>query len=58
MVEPVLTKLIETLVTKMVEHGVTEEELMHWFGWDRVDTTHQYLKRGTKLTEKWAERTW
>jgi len=47
----------ESLATKMAEHGATEEELMHWFDWDRVDTAHEYVKRGTKLTEKWAERT-
>ena len=34
------------------------EKIMHWFDWDRVDTAHEYVKRGTKLTEKWAERTW
>jgi len=48
----------ESLATEMAEHGATEEELMHWFDWDRVDTAHAYVKRGTKLTEKWSERTW
>lgn len=48
----------ESLATYMAEHGATEEELMHWFDWDRVDTAHQYVKRGTKLTEKWSERKW
>lgn len=46
----------ESLATYMAEHGATEEDLMHWFDWDRVDTAHQYVKRGTKLTEKWSER--
>jgi len=46
----------ESLATYMAEHGATEEELMHWFDWDRVDTAHEYVKRGTKLTEKWSER--
>lgn len=48
----------ESLATEMAEHGATEEDLMHWFDWDRVDTAHSYVKRGTKLTEKWSERTW
>lgn len=48
----------ESLATEMAEHGATEEELMHWFDWDRVDTAHVYVKRGTKLTEKWSKRTW
>jgi len=48
----------ESLATRMAEKGASEEELMHWFDWDRVDTAHEYVKRGTKLTEKWSERTW
>jgi len=48
----------ESLATYMAEHGATEEELMHWFDWDRVDTAHQYVKRGTRLTEKWSQRKW
>jgi len=48
----------ESLATRMAEKGATEEDLMHWFDWDRVDTAHEYVKRGTKLTEKWSERTW
>jgi integrase len=48
----------ESLATRMAEKGATEEELMHWFDWDRVDTAHEYVKRGTKLTEKWSERAW
>lgn len=46
----------ESLATYMAEKGASEEELMHWFDWDRVDTAHQYVKRGTKLTEKWSVR--
>lgn len=48
----------ESLATEMAERGATEEDLMHWFDWDRVDTAHTYVKRGTKLTEKWSDRTW
>jgi integrase len=48
----------ESLATEMAERGATEEKLMHWFDWDRVDTAHQYVKRGTKLTEELSERTW
>lgn len=48
----------ESLATRMAEEGATEEELMHWFDWSRVDMAHVYVKRGTKLTEKWSERTW
>ena len=48
----------ESLATEMAEHGATEEKLMHWFDWDRVDTAHEYVKRGTKLTEELSERTW
>jgi len=46
----------ESLATYMAENGATEEELMHWFDWDRPMTAHKYVKRGTKLTEKWSKR--
>jgi integrase len=48
----------ESLATKMAEEGATEEELMHWFDWDNPQSAHKYVKKGTKLTEKWAKRTW
>jgi len=48
----------ESLATEMAERGATEEQLMHWFDWDRVDTAHEYVKRGTKLTEQLSERQW
>jgi integrase len=48
----------ESLATEMAEHGASEEMLMHWFDWDRLDTAHSYVKRGTKLTEELSERTW
>lgn len=48
----------ESLATMMAEEGATEEELMHWFDWETPATAHKYVKRGTKLTEKWSERTW
>jgi len=48
----------ESLATEMAEHGASEEMLMHWFDWDRVDTAHEYVKRGTKLTERLSRRTW
>jgi len=48
----------ESLATYMSERGATEEELMHWFDWDDIRTAHTYVKRGTKLTEKWSERKW
>lgn len=48
----------ESLATVMAEKGASEEELLHWFDWERVDTAHQYVKRGTKLTEKFSLRTW
>lgn len=48
----------ESLATEMAERGATEEKLMHWFDWDRVDTAHSYVKRGTKLTEEYSEREW
>lgn len=48
----------ESLATEMAEHGASEEQLMHWFDWDRVDTAHEYVKRGTKLTERLSRRTW
>lgn len=48
----------ESLATEMAEHGASEEMLMHWFDWDRLDTAHAYVKRGTKLTEELSERTW
>lgn len=25
---------------------------MHYFDWDRVDTAHEYVKRGTKRMDK------
>jgi len=48
----------ESLATEMAERGASEEELLHWFDWDRVDTAHEYVKRGTKLTERLSKRTW
>lgn len=48
----------ESLATRMAEEGASEEELMHWFDWSSVEMAHVYVKRGTKLTEKWSERTW
>jgi integrase len=48
----------ESLATYMSEMGATEEELMHWFDWSDPKTAHNYVKRGTKLIEKWAERNW
>jgi hypothetical protein len=42
----------------MAEMGATEEELMHWFDWSDPRVAHEYVKRGTKLIEKWADRTW
>lgn len=48
----------ESLATSMAEDGATEEELMHWFDWETPNSPHKYVKRGTKLTEKWSERTW
>jgi len=47
----------ESLATYMAERGASEEELMHWFDWSDIRTAHKYVKRGTKLIEKWAERT-
>ncbi|MDH5765044.1 MAG: site-specific integrase [Gammaproteobacteria bacterium] len=46
----------ESLATSMAEHDATEEDLLHWFDWDRVDTAHRYVKRGTRLTKKWSDR--
>jgi len=48
----------ESLATEMAERHATEEELMHWFDWDRVDTAHDYVKRGTRLTERLSQRIW
>jgi integrase len=48
----------ESLATEMAERGATEEKLMHWFDWERVDTAHDYVKRGTGLTEEYSEREW
>jgi integrase len=48
----------ESLATEMSERGASEEKLMNWFDWDRVDTAHDYVKRGTKLTEEYSERIW
>jgi integrase len=48
----------ESLATHMAEMGATEEELMHWFDWSDPKTAHAYVKRGTKLIEKWADRIW
>jgi len=45
-----------SLATSMAERGATEYELMHWFDWDRPSTAAKYIKRGTKLTEKWSDR--
>jgi len=48
----------ESLATFMAENGATEEELMHWFDWDDIRTAHEYVKRGTGLTQKWSDRKW
>jgi integrase len=48
----------ESLATTWAEEGSTEEDLMHWFDWDRISTAHEYVKRGTKLIEHMAKRTW
>jgi len=48
----------ESLATSMAEEGATEEELMHWFDWETPNSPHKYVKRGTRLTEKWSERGW
>ena len=48
----------ESVATQMAEVGATEEELMHWFDWSDPRVAHAYVKRGTKLIEKWADRTW
>jgi len=48
----------ESVATIMAEKEATEEELMHWFDWEKVETAHKYVKRGTKLVAKWAERKW
>lgn len=48
----------ESLATEMAENGASEEQLMHWFDWDRVETAHKYVKRGTKLTEQLSDRTY
>lgn len=48
----------QSLATEMAEHGATEEQLLHWFDWDRVDTAHDYVKHGVKLTEELSSRTW
>jgi len=48
----------ESLATQMAEMGASEEELMHWFDWSDPRVAHEYVKRGTKLIEKWAEREW
>jgi len=53
------THLFRTsLATNMAEHEATEEELLNWFDWERVETAHTYVKRGTKLTERLSDRNW
>ena len=47
-----------SVATQMAEEGATEDELMSWFDWDRADTAHKYVSRGTKLIEKWSKRKW
>jgi len=47
-----------SVATQMAEEGATEDELMAWFDWDHPVTPHKYVKRGTRLIEKWAERKW
>lgn len=46
----------ESLATQMAEHEATEEQLLHWFDWQRVETAHRYVKRGTRLIKKFADR--
>ena len=47
-----------SIATQMAEEGATEDELMDWFDWSRSDTAHDYVKRGPRLIEKWANRRW
>jgi integrase len=47
-----------SLATQMAEHEATEEELMHWFDWDRFDTAHGYVRGGPRMTERLSRRTW
>jgi integrase len=46
----------ESLATSMSEQGASVFELMHWFDWKSTQTASEYVKRGTKLTEKWSNR--
>jgi len=46
----------ESLATSMSERGASVFELMHWFDWSCTQTASEYVKRGTKLTEKWSNR--
>lgn len=45
-----------SLATRMAELGATEYELMHWFDWDRSSTAGEYVKRTSKLAERWSKR--
>ncbi len=47
-----------SLATLMAEHEATQEDLMNWFDWDRVDTAHNYVRGGPRMTKKWSDRTW
>jgi integrase len=46
-----------SLATKFAEDdGATEEDLMYWFDWDRVQTAHNYVIHGTKYSSKFSMR--
>lgn len=45
-----------SLATMMAEHSYTEDELMHWFDWNDPRTAHGYVKGGTTMLQKGAER--
>jgi integrase len=48
----------KSVATLMAERGASEDELMAWFDWASPITAHKYVRKGTKLIERWTERIW
>jgi hypothetical protein len=45
-----------SLATEFAEEGATEEDLLFWFDWDRVQTAHAYVKHASSYSSKFSKR--
>lgn len=45
-----------SLATEFAEEGASEEDLLFWFDWDRVQTAHNYVKHASSYSSKFSKR--